>query len=161
MSQRESPVGPPLEFVAEPDQLREVPDELDDGPEGARADLGLAGRHAAKVHQADAGGRACPVRPRQAVHQDGVSFGGKYLYDLRSFLWGEKDVPQLRTQLHMIGTGSEGDRLKIPKFYHPHISFAPCERASSINCSMGLRKSASFLDIDAASNSSLLAGILA
>ena len=86
MSQCESPVGPPLEFVAEPDQLREVPDELDDGPEGARADLGLAGRHAAKVHQADAGGRACPVRPRQAVHQDGVSFGGggKYLYDLRS-----------------------------------------------------------------------------
>ena len=76
MSQCESPVGPPLEFVAEPDQLREVPDELDDGPEGARADLGLAGRHAAKVHQADAGGRACPVRPRQAVHQDGVSFGG-------------------------------------------------------------------------------------
>ena len=72
MSQCESPVGPPLEFVAEPDQLREVPDELDDGPEGARADLGLAGRHAAKVHQADAGGRASPVRPRQAVHQDGV-----------------------------------------------------------------------------------------
>ena len=63
--------------------------------------------------------------------------------------------------VHKMWIGGEGDKLKKQKFCHPHISFAPCERVSSMNCSIGLRKSASFLEIDAASNSSLLAGILA
>ena len=61
MSQSESIIWTPLKFVAEPNQLWKIPDELNDGPERPRADLGLVGGHAPEVHEADGGGRAGPV----------------------------------------------------------------------------------------------------
>ena len=72
-SKYESPIGSPFKFVAEPDQFWKVPNELYDGSERPRADLGLGGRHSSEVHKADGGGRAGSVRSGQAVDQNGTA----------------------------------------------------------------------------------------